>query len=385
MPIDFDSYQQWLTKQPVWVTHRQSLSVRLMLGQQAIEFTRQKLPHGAGNIKEQVEKSKKYSTFYTIQAYELGKQVVTDMTSKHEKLNYLAAQAITARKLGAGNCDHFAAVSFFYLLEHAEKKQGCVYRVRVTGHSVAVLADAGWTPTDVAKCKTAVVVDAWPTNPFCVAWEDWVYKDKEPAIVVGVNPLSDGVTRERVLRDFREDAKKNDALYDDLQRLKRESRKHLEKYQANTNYKEATPTGRYPDWTDAHPLREDHPITQTKCFLTTACTQAAGLADDCDELVTLRRFRDGYLTHIHPAGRELIEEYYRIAPALVDGLTAHPQAPRLLRDLLRQVRRCVRLIRQEEHARAVGAYREMVLALQARVLTEAEPHAAWGSAPFAKP
>ena len=31
------------------------------------------------------------------------------------------------------------------------------------------------------------------------------------------------------------------------------------------------------------------------CFLTSACTEARGLPDDCHELTVLRAFRDGYL------------------------------------------------------------------------------------------
>jgi len=52
------------------------------------------------------------------------------------------------------------------------------------------------------------------------------------------------------------------------------------------------------------------------CFLTTACTAARGLPDDCKELATLRELRD---THMKPRadGAALIEEYYRIAPCIV--------------------------------------------------------------------
>ncbi|PTL85926.1 CFI-box-CTERM domain-containing protein [Vitiosangium sp. GDMCC 1.1324] len=371
MPIDFDSYKEWLFKQGEAFIHRTILTDRLTVGQAAIQFTRQKLRHGAGNITEQVKKSKKYSTLYTIQAYELGDELNKSITtSKSQTLNRLASQAIVARKLGAGNCDHFAAVSFFYLLEHASPSVGTVFRVSVTGHSVAVLADKQWTPTDTTRCKTAVVVDAWPTNPFCVAWNDWFYKDTSPKIIIGVNPLSDGVVRERILKDFRADAKKADELYEKLQSLKRESLRHHLRYYYDENYQEATPSGRYPDWTDAHPLRSDHPLVGKKCFITTACTAAAGLADTCDELVILRRFRDGYLSCVHPDGKALIAEYYRIAPALVDALYAHPEAPALLSELLRQVRYCVSLIVREDYLGAVTAYQEMVTSLKSRVLFE---------------
>lgn len=52
------------------------------------------------------------------------------------------------------------------------------------------------------------------------------------------------------------------------------------------------------------------------CFLTTAAVDAVGLNDDCWELETLRRFRDGWLSST-PEGSALIADYYRIAPDIV--------------------------------------------------------------------
>ncbi len=52
------------------------------------------------------------------------------------------------------------------------------------------------------------------------------------------------------------------------------------------------------------------------CFITTAVCESEGKADDCEELTAFRAFRDGYL-RAQPDGAALIEEYYRIAPAIV--------------------------------------------------------------------
>lgn len=62
-----------------------------------------------------------------------------------------------------------------------------------------------------------------------------------------------------------------------------------------------------------------------ECFLTTACCQTIGLPDDCFELETLRRFRDQVLINL-PGGREEIETYYKIAPALINEVNARPNA-----------------------------------------------------------
>ena len=61
------------------------------------------------------------------------------------------------------------------------------------------------------------------------------------------------------------------------------------------------------------------------CFMTTAACDAVGLADDCWELTTLRRFRDDYLTH-QPKGPQTIAEYYKLAPDLLKKIQATPNA-----------------------------------------------------------
>ena len=55
------------------------------------------------------------------------------------------------------------------------------------------------------------------------------------------------------------------------------------------------------------------------CFLTTACCQHKGLADGCDELQTLRAFRDSYMRPREDL-RGLVQEYCRVAPDIVDAV-----------------------------------------------------------------
>ena len=61
------------------------------------------------------------------------------------------------------------------------------------------------------------------------------------------------------------------------------------------------------------------------CFLTTACISAKGLPDDCDELQTLRYFRDGWLKK-QEEGPALIEEYYAVAPGIVQAINRQKDA-----------------------------------------------------------
>lgn len=57
-----------------------------------------------------------------------------------------------------------------------------------------------------------------------------------------------------------------------------------------------------------------------ECFITTACCDVLGLADDCWELQTLRSFRDNRLPAL-PGGQADIERYYRNAPPIVERLS----------------------------------------------------------------
>ncbi len=57
------------------------------------------------------------------------------------------------------------------------------------------------------------------------------------------------------------------------------------------------------------------------CFLTTACTAARGLPDDCSELMTLRCLRDEFMKPTGE-GADMIAEYYHIAPPIVRSVNA---------------------------------------------------------------
>ena len=57
------------------------------------------------------------------------------------------------------------------------------------------------------------------------------------------------------------------------------------------------------------------------CWLTTAVAGIRGEADDGPTLTALRNFRDGWLAST-PEGRELIDEYYAVAPRIVAAIPA---------------------------------------------------------------
>lgn len=64
------------------------------------------------------------------------------------------------------------------------------------------------------------------------------------------------------------------------------------------------------------------------CFITTACCETLGLADDCFELRTLRRYRDEVLAK-RPGGRDEIAAYYRLAPSILARLPVEARERRL--------------------------------------------------------
>lgn len=66
------------------------------------------------------------------------------------------------------------------------------------------------------------------------------------------------------------------------------------------------------------------PPGRSPCFLTTAAADMIGLGDQCWELRTLRRFRDGWLTR-QSGGAEQIAEYYRRAPFIAAQLSDDPR------------------------------------------------------------
>ena len=67
------------------------------------------------------------------------------------------------------------------------------------------------------------------------------------------------------------------------------------------------------------------------CFITTAICEGQGKPDDCDELETLRGFRDGYMVSKRP---DLLREYYEAAPIIVEKIAQKPES-QLIYDMLR--------------------------------------------------
>lgn len=80
------------------------------------------------------------------------------------------------------------------------------------------------------------------------------------------------------------------------------------------------------------------------CFITTACVEYKGLADDCAELQTLRKYRD-VLVQEDEDFREKVLEYYRKAPLIIQEIEKSSEREMVYDSLYKNmVQPCVSLL-----------------------------------------
>lgn len=79
-------------------------------------------------------------------------------------------------------------------------------------------------------------------------------------------------------------------------------------------------------------LREKSKKSDDGCFITTAVCSSFGKPDDCYELTTFRNFRDTWLA-AQPDGKNLIAEYYAVAPKIVAAINRLAEPSRLYREI----------------------------------------------------
>ena len=115
-------------------------------------------------------------------------------------------------------------------------------------------------------------------------------------------------------------------------------------------------------------MRSSSSSSGSGCYLTSACVEAKGLADDCRELTVLRSFRDEWLAK-QPNGQAVINEYYHTAPAIVAAIHARPDCKQILDSLYNElVLPCVKMIEEGAYENTYALYREMVIHLKENYL-----------------
>lgn len=95
------------------------------------------------------------------------------------------------------------------------------------------------------------------------------------------------------------------------------------------------------------------------CYITTAVTKATGGPDDAYELETLRKYRDEFMKAT-PAGKELIQNYYEVAPKVVAKLSAREDGKEIYNYFYhRYIVPAVKQIEAGDNYGALTTYREM--------------------------
>ncbi|MBR3751831.1 MAG: hypothetical protein IKK50_01715 [Ruminiclostridium sp.] len=95
------------------------------------------------------------------------------------------------------------------------------------------------------------------------------------------------------------------------------------------------------------------------CYLTSACVEAMGKADDCAELTVLRDFRDNWLAH-QLGGKEEIDRYYEMAPEIVRAIHAEEKSKEIFSEIYSElVLPCIDLIQDGQMHKAWKLYRDV--------------------------
>lgn len=99
-------------------------------------------------------------------------------------------------------------------------------------------------------------------------------------------------------------------------------------------------------------------IIDDACFITTAICTIQGKPDDCTELTVLRKYRDSWLKSNHP---EDIQEYYAVAPAIVQAIQKREDSAVIWNELYRHyLVPAIEAIENGNAALAHTVYRNMV-------------------------
>lgn len=100
------------------------------------------------------------------------------------------------------------------------------------------------------------------------------------------------------------------------------------------------------------------------CFITTAVCKNFDKPDDCYELMTFRDFRDTWLAS-QPDGKELIAEYYAVAPKIVEQINSRSDAAQIYEHIWKKyLSHCLHFIENSDNLACKNLYVEMVTLLK---------------------
>lgn len=97
-----------------------------------------------------------------------------------------------------------------------------------------------------------------------------------------------------------------------------------------------------------------------RCYITSATVSSMNLPDNCDELNTLRWFRD-HVMMCSDQGRREISNYYQTAPQIVTAINQRPDANQIYQEIFyRHITPSVSAIINGRHHDAYAIYKSMV-------------------------
>lgn len=96
------------------------------------------------------------------------------------------------------------------------------------------------------------------------------------------------------------------------------------------------------------------------CYITTATCEEYGKPDNCYELNSFRRFRDEWLVN-QEDGKELIEEYYRTAPSIVELINKQHNKSEIYKNINENyLSKCLKYIENNENEKCKNLYIDMM-------------------------
>ena len=116
-------------------------------------------------------------------------------------------------------------------------------------------------------------------------------------------------------------------------------------------------------------MQDNQKTKKSGCFITTAVCDSLHKGDDCYELTAFRRFRDDWLAR-QADGPALIEEYYDVAPKIVEMINIKSNRNEIYQEILNEyLEPCLTLIEGKRYKACKSLYIEMVKKLQHRYLS----------------
>jgi len=109
---------------------------------------------------------------------------------------------------------------------------------------------------------------------------------------------------------------------------------------------------------------EDYKKASSMCFITSAVCFSSGKPDDCEELMTMRSFRDSWLMK-QPYGEKEINDYYAIAPTICTNINKTGRAKDIYHELYHSfILPCVSSYQGGNSVQCYNFYKKMISLLK---------------------